>query len=223
MARKAAGAAGGAVGAAWALALLPRLDAVMLGLPFAAGGVVEGLAAGVFFATGLLALHVRVHPDGLTAQLEEVAGETGAHLRRVWGRCHAALAPAPVGERREVLRLLEAGVREAQRLTATLNTLDARLLAADRKDAEAQIAALRADAAGATDATARHQLLNAAGSLSDSLEALDALERKRERLGADLRLKLATLDRAAMALEGAQGEPGELRTLALRLAQPASA
>ena len=85
------------------------------------------------------------------------------------------------------------------------------------------MALLKNDVAQSTDAMARARLSSAVASLSDSLEALDAMERKRERLGAELKLKLATLERAALALETAQGEPAELRTLVLRLSQPAAA
>ncbi len=102
----------------------------------------------------------------------------------------------------------------------SLESLDGRLRAADPSDAKAQFTQLKADLAAATDSTTRERLQSAANALSDSLEQLQTLERKRERFSAELKLKLATLERAALALETAQGAPDELKTLVLRLSAP---
>lgn len=209
--RRLTGAAAGAAGIAWGLAVLPSVLAQPLPAPGRA--VVAGVAAGLFAGMGMLGLHVKVHADALMARLQD------ERLKKAWGRCHAALRGAPPAEKQDLLRLLRPGVEKAGRLTEDLQRLDARLAVVDRKDAEAQVAALKADAAAAGDATARQQLQHAAASLGDSLEALDALERKRERLDADLRLELATLERAALSLESAQGAV-ELRALAIRLTAP---
>ncbi len=211
--KRAVGFGAGAAGTAWALAVLPRLEAMWGGWPVVARAIALGTAAGVLFGVPLLALHVRVHPDALAARL------TDERLQRLWARVHAALAGAPRAVRGELLAVLGRTVGSAAQRSETLAVLDARLRAADRKDAEAQLAQLKADADAATDATARQRLTSAAASLGDSLEALDTLDRKRERLEAEVRLSLAVLERSAMAIETAQGAPDELRAVALRLQQ----
>lgn len=210
----------GAVGATWALWAIPALERLVPGLPMPVRSVLTGALSGLFLGGGLLLLHVRVHADAVAARLRKVTGETGVRLQRTWDRCHRSLLPAAPSTRREVLALLEVNAREAERLASQLTAIDARLVAADRKDAESQVASLRADVAQATDAMTRERLQSAVASISDSLEALDAMERKRERMGAELKLKLATLERAALALESAQGEPAEIKTLMLRLSAP---
>ena len=211
----------GVLGSLWALWAVPALGRTVPGLPIPMRSVAAGVMSGIFLGAGLVLIHVRAHADAVTARLKKVGGESGARLQRTWDRCHQSLRAAPASARREVLTLLEINACEAERLAGQLVIIDARLLAADRKDAELQVGLLKNDVAQATDALTRSRLSSAVASLSDSLEALDAMERKRERLGAELKLKLAILERAALALETAQGEPAELKTLVLRLSQPA--
>ncbi len=218
--RQLAGAAGGALGAGWALAIIPAVLPQLHGLPRTAAGLVSAVAAAVLFALGLLAPHLRLHADALSAKLEALQSEAGKRLHRTWVRCHQALRRAPASDRSQLLRLLDGMVREAERMLASAQTLGERLTTANPTDAQAQLAELKADVAAATDPLTRDRLQSAASSLSDSLEHLQTLERKRERFAAELKLKLATLERAALALEAAQGEPSELRTLALRLTAP---
>jgi hypothetical protein len=220
--RQLLGIAAGVGGALWALWAVPALIRLAPGMPVPLRLVAEGVLSGVFVGGALGLLHVRVHADAIGARLKKVSGETGSRLQRVWDRCHQSLRSVPASSRREVLTLLEVNAREAERLVGQLANIDARLVAADRKDAEAQVALLKSDVAQSTDAMTRERLSSAVASLSDSLEALDAMERKRERMGAELKLKLATLERAALALETAQGEPAELKTVVLRLTQSAA-
>ena len=221
--RQAIGLVAGIAGPLWAMWAVPAVLRLVPDLPQPARSVAGGVLSAVFFGAGLALIHVHLHADAVSARLKKVGGETGVRLQRLWERCYASLLRAPGEARREVLGLLETNAREAERLAGLLVTLDARLLAADRTDAESQVAQLKSEAVATTDAITRARLSSAAVSLSDSLEALDALERKRERLGAELKLKLATLERAALALETAQGEPAELKTLVLRLTQSAAA
>jgi len=219
-ARRAVGVAAGVLGTFWASAVIPQVVKLAKGVP---PELVEGTLSGLILGLAMVANHVRVHPDATSARLWSVGGDVGARLQKTWTRCRESLNGAEPKARREVLALLEQSSREAEKLAGQLHTLDTRLISADRKDAEVQLGLLKVDAEAATDATVRAQLGSAAASLSDSLEALDAMQRKRERLGAELRLKLATLERAALALEAAQGEPAELRSLVLRLSQPSAA
>ena len=220
-ARRAVGLAAGALASAWALLTMPALMRALPDVGEPLQGILVGAAAALLFGVGLLLLHVRVHVDAVAARLARVEGELGGRLQQVWSRCHRALREAPTGQRRQVLRLISADAAEAGRLAGVLATLEVRLQAAARTDAQSQRALILCDAAATSDATTRARLTSAAASLSDTLEALDSLGRRRERLGADVRLKLATLERAAMALETAQGEPAELQSLVLRLSQPA--
>ena len=222
-ARPQVGVAAGVLGTLWALWAVPAVSRLFPQLPLPLRSVGEGVLTGIFFGAGLLLLHLRVHADAVSARLERVGGETGVRLERLWGRCGRALRLAPSAARREVLGLLEGQVREAERLAGHLLTTSARLVAADRHEAQAQVQTLRDEVSRTTDGVTRARLAGAVASLSDSLEALDQMERKRERLDAELKLKLATLERAALALETAQGEPAELKTLVLRLSQPAAA
>lgn len=215
--RRLLGLVAGTAGAAWVLAVMPQLDAVWGRWPLGARGLAVGMAVGILFAVPLLAAHVRVHADALSARLSD------ERLAKLWARIHAALAAAPSADRRALLGLLSSGVRRADERAGALRALDARLTVVGRKDAEDQLAQLKTDIADATDPTARARLEGAASSLADSLEALDGLQRKRERLEAELRLNVATLERAALSLETAQGEAGELRAVALRLQHEAAA
>lgn len=218
--RRLFGAVGGLVGVGWALWLMPELDRLFAGAHPGVRMVGATVAGSAVFALGLLVSHLRLHVDALSARLERRGSESGRWLNRTWVRCHRALEQAPARLRGELIHLLDSGVREAERMLSTLETLERRLSAANPADATAQLTQLKVDIAESKDSTTRERLQGAAASLSDGLEHFQTLERRRERFAAELKLKLATLERAALGLETAQGEPEELRSVVLRLTAP---
>jgi hypothetical protein len=215
--RQLAGAGGAAAGAGWALWLMPQLLKLLHGLPQVPIAIGLSAAAAMLFALGLVAPHVQLDADEISARLRALAGDSGERLRKTWARCTANLVRAPSGARAELRPMLARLVTEAEQMLRSASNLDTRLKAANPADAEAQLQQLKLELGAATDSLTRERLQSAATSLSDSLEHLQTLTRKRERFGAELKLKLATLERAALSLETAQGEPEELHTLALRL------
>ena len=214
------GAIGGALGVGWGLWIVPEMLRVFQAFPIPALAIGASAISAMLFGLGLVAPQLRLDIDALSARLRTLGSESGQRLRRTWDRCHQALRRAPAQARAEVIRLLDTMVREAELMLTRIDNLDARLGAANPADAQAQLAELKAEVATTSDTLTRKRLQSAAGSLSDSLEHLQTLERKRERFGAELKLRLVTLERAALALEAAQGEPEELKALVLRLRAP---
>jgi peptidoglycan hydrolase CwlO-like protein len=87
----------------------------------------------------------------------------------------------------------------------------------ERGEVDGKVRALRERAAATEDAVARKQLELAASSLGEELNRLDALQKRKERLVAQLHAQVALLERARVSLVGAQG--GEAKDKGVQAAQ----
>lgn len=207
----------GAVGAA---AMLPLglyvktvMDAWLLGRMPAPSALLGYTVVALFWSVGLLAAHIRVHTSPVVAQgarLEkQLAGEAQSLVARamvLYSQCQKEAARATAGRgRTELLGVLERMAREVFSQAEEHAGLEAQIHAVRQGDVDTQVRELRAKAAAATDAVARRQLELAASSLGEELNRVDLLERKRERLLAQLHAQVALLERARVSLVGVQG------------------
>ena len=167
----------------------------------------------LFWAVGMLATHVRVHANAVEARgsaLEtQLTGEAQGLVSRagvLYQECRREAGRLAAGPgRTELLGVLEKMAREVFSLAETHAGLEAQLHAVKQGDVDAQVKELRAKAAATTDAVARRQLELAASSLGEELNHLDLLDRKRERLLAQLHAQVALLERARVSMVGVRG------------------
>ncbi len=177
------------------------------------GSVVGLTTVALFWGVGTLGSHVVVHGDEVEARGVELetrlTGETHGLVSRalaLYRQCReAARKLAPGAGRTELLGVLEKMMREALTQAQAHADLETQLQAVVHQDVDAQVKELRARAAAASDPVARKQLELAASSLGEELNRLDMLERKRERLLAQLHAQVALLERARVSLVGMQG------------------
>lgn len=177
------------------------------------GALVGLTTVALFWSVGLLATHVRVHASAVEARgtsLEtQLAGEAQGLVTRarvLYQQCQKETQRLTAGPGRSELQgVLEKMAREVFSLAETHAGLEAQLHAVQQGNVDAQVQELRAKAAATTDAVARRQLELAASSLGEELNHLDLLERKRERLMAQLHAQVALLERARVSLVGVRG------------------
>ena len=177
------------------------------------GSVVGLTTVALFWGVGTLGAHVVVHADEVEARGVELetrlTGETQGLVSRalaLYRQCReAARKLAPGAGRTELLGVLEKMTREALTQAQAHAELETQLQAVVHQDVDTQVKELRARAAATSDSVARRQLELAASSLGEELNRLDTLERKRERLLAQLHAQVALLERARVSLVGIQG------------------
>ncbi|ATB34891.1 hypothetical protein CYFUS_000298 [Cystobacter fuscus] len=167
----------------------------------------------LFWGVGRLASYVRVHGNKIEARgaaLEgQLTGEAqGLVMRTVklHKECRREVGRMEAGPgRKELTGVLDKLATGVFTLAEEYAELLARLQGARAADVSTQVQELRAKAAAATDAVARRQLELAASSLGEELNHLDVLDRKRERLLAQLHAQVALVERARVSLVGARG------------------
>ena len=192
-----------------------------------------GLAAvALFWSVGRLAAHVEVYTSAVEARGMPLAARLTGESRELVSRtctlfqeCRAETARLPSGAgRRELESVLTSLALGVFQHAEAHERLEAQLRGARQRDVDAQVLALRAKAAATTDAVARRQLELAASSLGEELNQLDLLERKRERLLAQLHAQVAMLERTRVSLVAVRGgdvaaKSDQAAQLARRLAE----
>lgn len=221
----------GAVGSAvlWPLGLY--VDQVLQARLFtgqwsALGAVAGGAVAGLFWSMGTLLSHVQVHGDAVQAQgtalQARLAGEGQelvAQALRLYQQCREAARALGAGQA-ELMGALEKMAREAFALAESHAGLEGQLASVERGEVDGKVKALRERAATTEDAVARKQLELAASSLGEELNRLDTLQKRKERLVAQLHAQVALLERARVSLVGAQSaEAKDKGAQAAQLAQ----
>ncbi|WP_338872196.1 hypothetical protein [Myxococcus stipitatus] len=189
------------------------MDANFLGGTGLLSLVLGYACVGLFWSIGTLPSHLVLHTDAVEARgntlkdsLKGEAQELAARAVGLYQQCKAAVLRMPLSPgRQELLEVLEKMASESFSLAETHAALTAQLDSVVAHDVDAQVKELRARAAAIQDSVARRQLELAASSLGEELNHLDALNRKRERLLAQLHAQVALLERARVSFIGAQG------------------
>ena len=190
-----------------------------------------GLGLGVmvvalFWSVGRLAAHVTVHGSRVGSRGEALAARLQGEVQGLVSRavllhaeCRREVDALPSGPGRTQLQgVLDTLATGVFTLAEEYAELEARLRGARAEEVGTQVKELRAKAAAMTDAVARRQLELAASSLGEELNHLDVLDRKRERLLAQLHAQVALVERARVSLVGVRGG-GDLAAKGAQAAQ----
>lgn len=178
------------------------------GMNWVLATIAAGVVAALFLAFAALPAHVMVEADPVEAKAQalqfELSAELGALCDRMLGayrRCGELLRQLPRDHARaELASVTERAVSDALDLAREWQQVEVQLEASSEADLNAQLKSLRTDAAAATDALARRQLLHAADSLAEEVQRLDGLSARRERVMARLKATGAELDRTRLSL-----------------------
>ncbi len=210
--RRALALVGPSVGLAWGLQVVAWLSARHLGgLPWLGPAAV--LALGLFIALGALAAGASWSPDDVELRLRAAPRLVGT-----WSRLRVGLGRLPRGTAR--------GQLEALVRAAAERWLAARVEAADvgaSLDGELEhrtldaLTQLEARLEQTTDAGVADSLRHLARVHRDTLEQLDGLRRRKERLDAVAAAEVAWLETAAFTVELAPRSPPALLDVASRL------
>jgi hypothetical protein len=210
--RKGVSLVGPSFGAAWCLLLERWLSARHLG-PLASMGSLALFAAGLFIAVGASLAWVSFAADAMEPKL---VGQP--KVRLAWLRLQAALKRLPQGEPRAQLQLLAAeGAARCVKARAEHDELASTLDETSETEARESVTALKERIEETADAELKAHLGQLLRVHQDTLEQLDGLRRKVERLEARTAAEAGWLETAAFSVELAPRNEGGVRELAARL------
>lgn len=153
-------------------------------------------SVGLFLGLGLALAHLEGEDEHLAWQLDLRDAGTA------WRRLTAALGKQRrTGARRQLEARLRGLARQLITQTDEVRAVAAAITGVDEKQLHVALAELSAKAEAVMDTQARRHLEQALRAHRDTLEQVDGLTRRRERLEARARATLALLERAALALE----------------------
>lgn len=212
LARRLAVCAGPSLGAAWCLLLERWLSGRHLG-PGAALGWLALLGAGVFLAAGAALAWVSLAADAVEPKLA-----SQPRVLHAWQRVRAALGRLPRGgPRAELEALAHEGAARWLEVKAERDLLASSLDEHTEQEAREAVTALVERIGETTDTELASHLGQLLRVHRDTLEQLDGLRRKVERLEARTAAEAGWLETAAFSVELApRNEPGT-RELASRL------
>lgn len=217
----AASAALGLVGTEVARILWHRLGEI--DTPSVLAAAIVGAALSLFVAIGSLPAHLALRPDPVEARCEELLPQLSGDFRTLASRaldlyrqCGEALSRLPRNrEREELARTLSQMTQGAVELASEWSGVEHQLEERTQKELGQEIADLEKSAAESRDELARRQLLLAADSLREELQRVDELKLRRERIVAKLKVEVAMLERARVALIGLRSGHTQIRAAEL--------
>lgn len=209
---------GPTLGAAWGLQVTSWLSARHLG-PLGWLGPVSVAFLGLFVAAGAVAAGLEWSADGVSLRLR-----AEPKVRRTWERLSRALARLPEVTVRRQLEGAAAAAAERW-LAARAEVVDVTAALDEELELRSKDALLQLEARleTTTDAGVADSLRHLARVHRDTLEQLDGLRRRRERLEATAAAEAAWLETAAFTVELAPREPSQRLDMAARLAALAGA
>lgn len=180
-------------------------------------------AFALFVCLGSIGAHLALRPDPVEVRCEELIpqlrGELQDLARRalaLYRQCGAALALLPRQPAREELaRTLSQMTQQAVELASEWAGVELQLDQGGQKELEAKARELEASARSSRDPIARQQLELAAQALREELSNVDQLQLRRERILAKLKVQVAILERARVALIGLRSGHAQLRSAEL--------
>lgn len=195
--RRVAVLVGPSLGAAWCLAVVRWLSARHLGPLGESLGVLGVLLGGLFVAGGAALAWLTFSYDALEVRL---AGQPKLH--HAWSRLRTALARLPRGPAQARLqRLVREGAERCLGAKAERDAAQRGLDEQAEREAREAVAALTERLAQTTDGELTAHLEQLLRVHRDTLEQLDGMRRKLERLEARELAEAAWLDTAAFSLE----------------------
>lgn len=210
--RRAAALIGPSLGGAWCLLLERWLSARHLGSAAALSWVAL-IGVGLFVSIGAVLARVTFSADAVEPTLSELP-----RVRLTWLRLRAALERLPQGQpRTELAALVREGAARCVRARASRDELASALDESVEEEAREAVIALKARLLTTTDPELNAHLSQLLRVHSDTLEQVDGLRRRVERLEARAAAEAGWLETAAFSVELAPRNDQGVRDLASRL------
>lgn len=205
--------AGPSLGAAWCLAVVRWLSARHLGAVGESLGVIGVLLSGLFVACGAALAWLTFSYDAIEVRLA-----AQPKVLRAWGRLKVALAKLPEGPARQRLqRLVREGAERCLGARSERDLVQGGLDEQAEREAREAVDALTARLTEATDGELVAHLQQLLRVHRDTLEQLDGVRRKLERLDAREAAEAGWLETAAFSVELAPKAEPRLAELGARL------